>query len=97
MTTDSTITDAGTKDNEIAKVDGVSVTTGSETAVGNYKVMTQTGTLKVEPKAVTITAKNATKTYDGTELTESGFTATALETGDSRTFLQSIKYVVTHV
>jgi uncharacterized protein (TIGR02145 family) len=45
-----------------------------------------TGTLSILCKQVTITAKDASKTYDGTPLTESGFTATALETGDSHTF-----------
>ncbi len=38
------------------------------------------------PKAVTITANDASKAYDGTALTESGFTTTALETGDTHTF-----------
>ena len=86
MTEGSTITNIGTELNVIATVDGIAVTTGTETAVGNYLVTTANGTLTVNPKAVTITAKNASKAYDGTALTESGFTTTALETGDTHTF-----------
>ena len=63
MTEDSTITDVGTQPNVIAKVDGVAVTTGEETAVGNYLVTTAAGTLKITPAdlTVTITGKHATK------------------------------------
>jgi len=86
MTEGSTITNIGTEPNVIATVDGTAVTTGTETAIGNYLVTTANGTLTVNPKAVTITAKNASKAYDGTALTESGFTNTALETDDTHTF-----------
>ena len=86
MTEASTITNVGTKPNVIATVDDVAVTTGTETAVGNYLVTTVNGTLKIDPKKVTITANDASKTYDGSALTESGFTATALESGDTHTF-----------
>ncbi|MBQ7703514.1 MAG: LPXTG cell wall anchor domain-containing protein, partial [Firmicutes bacterium] len=189
MTADSTITDVGTQPNVIATVDGVAVTTGKQTAVGNYlvttadgqltitkdeaefvitsadhtwtydsknhtdetytvtykgteveaaadgktftlpngdvltitataagvtnvsdnaadnntytyvvkrgdvettdnykNVVTNIGDLVIEPKAVTITANDASKAYDGTALTEGGFTATALEEGDSHVF-----------
>ena len=86
MTAESTITNVGTKDNEIATVDGVAVTTGTETTVGNYKVTTAKGTLTINPKTVTITANDNSKVYDGAALTESGFTATDLETGDTHEF-----------
>ena len=86
MTDGSTITNAGTQPNVIATVDGVAVTTGTETTVGNYKVNTANGTLTVTAKEVTITAKSTEKEYDGTPLTESGFTTTALEEGDTHTF-----------
>ena len=86
MTEGSTITNIGTEPNVIATVDGTAVTTGTETAIGNYLVTTANGTLTVNPKAVIITAKDASKAYDGTALTESGFTTTALETGDTHTF-----------
>ena len=86
MTEGSTITNIGTEPNVIATVDGTDVTTGTETAIGNYLVTTANGTLTINPKAVTITANNASKAYDGTALTESGFTNTALETGDTHTF-----------
>jgi len=86
MTGDSTITNVGTKPNVIATVDGVAVTPGTEVAVGNYLVTTANGTLTVNPKTVTITAKDANKAYDGNPLTQPEFTATDLEEGDTHTF-----------
>ncbi len=65
MTDDSKITDAGEKDNVIASVDGTEVTTGTETAVGNYLVTTRDGILTVNPKPVTVKAKDKVFTYDG--------------------------------
>ena len=50
---------------------------------GSYDITYANGTLKVTPKAVTITADNDSKTYDGTALTKSSTTNTALATGDS--------------
>jgi len=86
MTPGSTITNVGTQPNVISTVDGTAVTTGPETTVGNYLVTTVNGTLTVNPKAVTITANDASKDYDGTPLTESGFTPSALVEGDTHTF-----------
>jgi hypothetical protein len=86
MTEGSTITNVGTQPNVIATVDGVEVTTGTATPVGNYSVTTANGTLTINAKAVTITARNAEKEYDGTPLTSDGFTATDLEAGDTHTF-----------
>ena len=75
---------------------------GTPTATGEYTVtFTATSTLTpscgtdkqkvvnitVNPKPVTITAKNANKKYGGTALTESGFTTSALEQGDTHTFV----------
>ena len=40
----------------------------------------------INKKAVTITADSDSKTYDGSALTNSGFTASDLETGDTHTF-----------
>jgi len=47
MTADSTITDVGTQPNVIATVDGVAVTTGTQTVVDDYLVTTADGTLTV--------------------------------------------------
>ena len=52
----------------------------------DYCVTTVNGELEVTCKEVTLTANSASKTYDGTPLTESGFSATALEPGDTHTF-----------
>lgn len=82
MTAGSTITNVGTQDNEIATVDGVAVTTGTETTVGNYKVTTAKGTLTVKKKTVTITADSGEKVYDGTPLTKNSYTNTDLLSGD---------------
>ena len=86
MTADSTITNYGTQPNVIATVDGVTVTTGTATAVGNYLVTTANGKLKIERKEVTITANSKDKKYDGKPLTEAGFTHTDLETDDGHKF-----------
>ena len=86
MSESSTITNAGTQDNVIATVDGVAVTAGTATAVGNYSVTAANGTLTVNRKAVTITADSDSKTYDGTPLTKNSFTASALEAGDMHSF-----------
>ena len=72
MTEDSTITDYGTQPNVIATVDEVEVSTGVETEVGNYLVTTVDGELEITRKPVTITAKGASKMYDGIALTEGG-------------------------
>jgi len=53
---------------------------------GNYSVAYETGTFTITGKPVTITAAGNEKTYDGQPLTEGGFTATALESGDTHTF-----------
>ena len=74
MTAESTITNAGSQSNVIATVDGVTVTTGNETAVGNYLVITVDGTLTVNPKGVTLTANSDTREYNGEEQTVTGFT-----------------------
>ena len=75
MTEGSTITNVGTQSNVIATVDGVAVTTGTQTAIGNYLVTTANGTLTVNPASVTLTANSRnTDVYDGTEKTVTGFT-----------------------
>lgn len=47
MTSDSAITNPGTKSNVIGTVDGVAVEQGKETAVGNYLVTVKNGTLTI--------------------------------------------------
>ena len=83
VTITGTQTNFGTTDNvpsaAVIKHGGTDVT-------ASYAITYVNGTLEVTPKAVTITAKDKTKVYDGTALTEGGFTATALESTDSHTF-----------
>ena len=72
MTADSTITDAGTQANTIDET----TVTGIK---GYYKVSSyQPGTLEITPNTdeitVTITGKNATKQYNGSEQSVTGFT-----------------------
>ena len=74
MTAESTITNVGTQKNVIATVDGTTVSKDAATQVGNYLVTVVDGTLTVNPKAVTITAKDANKPYDGDPLTQPEFT-----------------------
>ncbi|MBQ3465371.1 MAG: InlB B-repeat-containing protein [Firmicutes bacterium] len=67
----------------------IKITEGS-VAIGdnteNYAITLLPGTLTINPKGVTITANSASKKYDGSPLIESGFKATALESGDPHTF-----------
>ncbi len=53
------------------------------TLAGNYDITVVPGTLTVTAKAITITADDATKVYDGTALTKDSYTSTALAEGDS--------------
>ncbi len=85
MTADSTITNAGEQDNVIATVDGVAVTTGTPTSVGNYLVTTVNGTLTVNSKDVTITAKSEQFTYDGTAHSYNDYDVDGLVGGDALT------------
>ncbi|MBO5986952.1 MAG: LysM peptidoglycan-binding domain-containing protein, partial [Lachnospiraceae bacterium] len=73
MTDDSTITDHGRQANVIDTVDGVAVTTGVETPVGNYLITTVNGELLIDPASVTITAQSREFTYDGTVHSWSGY------------------------
>ncbi|MBR3240348.1 MAG: Cna B-type domain-containing protein [Oscillospiraceae bacterium] len=49
----------------------------------NYAITYANGTLKVTPKAVTITADSDTKVYDGKPLTKDSYTVEGLAEGDS--------------
>lgn len=86
MTDASAITDVGTTSNVIATVDNTAVMTGEETPVGNYLVTVEDGTLTITAKAVTITASDAEKIYDGAPLVQPLFTASALESSDAHVF-----------
>ena len=68
MTAASTITNVGSTPNVIATVDGVPVTPGKQTRVGNYLVTTQSGTLTVGKKTVTVASgiTVSQKVYNGT-------------------------------
>ena len=76
-------TNAGSSDNIPS---GAIIKKGETDITANYNITYANGTLTINPKAVTITASNASKDYDGTALTEAGFTATDLEEGDTHTF-----------
>ena len=94
MSSGSTITNVGTQPNVIATVDGVDVSTGEETAVGNYLVTTVNGTLTINPitenVTVTITENSDNPVYDGSEHTVEGYAVTdisnTLYTKDDFTF-----------
>ena len=73
-------------------------TLNNNTLANNYDIETETGTLTVTPitTPITITAKSKEKKYDGTALTESGYTYTTgvLVTGDVLTAV--VEGSVTH-
>ena len=65
-TEDSTITHVGETQNV---VDTVTIMRGDVDVTGNYIISTETGTLTVEKRSITIQAQDKTKVYDGTPLT----------------------------
>jgi uncharacterized protein (TIGR02145 family) len=54
-----------------------------EDVTASYDITYANGTLEVTQKALTITANSDSKVYDGTALTNSGYTNTTLATGDN--------------
>ena len=86
MTAASTITNAGSTPNVIDSVDGVHVEPGVSTAVGNYCVTAQNGTLKITPRPLLILDTLSNKMYDGdtlrVEYSEPEVEAIGLVTGD---------------
>ena len=86
MTTESTITNAGSQPNVIAVVDNVAVSTGVETPVGNYLVTTSNGLLTISRVAVTVTADNQTKGF-GDPDPELTWTASGLKGSDTKDVL----------
>ncbi len=89
MTDDSTITDYGRQANVIETVDGVAVTTGVETPVGNYLITTVDGELFIDPASVTITAQSREFTYDGKAHDWSGYDVEGLVGSDAITAVTS--------
>ena len=72
---------AGTSNNvpSAAKI----VNADNEDVTGSYDITYKNGKLEVTKKAVTVTADSDTKVYDGTALTNDGYTHTGLAEGDS--------------
>jgi|GEM_PF-2837508 len=88
----ATVTGSRTSFGEaVNTVSNVVIKDGAVDKTSNYEITLGTGTLAVTKKAVTITGSTASKPYDGTPLTfettdslpSTGFTNTALATGDS--------------
>jgi len=82
MTEESILTDAGTRENVIATVDGVAVTAGQAAEVGNYLITTVNGLLKVNPKAVTVKAQDKTFVSTGEPRSWSQYDAIGLLNDD---------------
>ena len=77
-----TETNAGTYDMGIVAADFENI----DKNFSNVEFKVVDGQLVINPKKVTITAKDAEKIYDSKALTQSEFTATVLEDGDNHTF-----------
>lgn len=78
-----TVTGSQTSVGESANVPSAAVIkNGDDDVTANYDITYANGTLEVTKKAVTITADNDTKVYDGTPLTNDGYTVSGLEAGD---------------
>jgi hypothetical protein len=85
----SASTELTTNDYDVVYSDNVNAGENTAKATVTLKrnyVGQNTATFTIAPKAVTITAKDDVKEFDNTPLTQSGFTATALEPGDTHTF-----------
>ncbi|MBQ6528288.1 MAG: hypothetical protein IJI38_07160, partial [Clostridia bacterium] len=78
------VADTAVRNNPIAE--GYRVMHGEEDVTDSYVITPVAGRLAISPKTVIITTWSAEKPYDGTALTESGFTATPLEEGDPHVF-----------
>ena len=76
----------GTSDN--VPSEALIINEGEEDVTASYEITYVNGTLDVTKKAITITADNDSKVYDGTALTKDSYTNTALAGGDS---LASVK------
>ena len=72
-------TNAGSSDNTASNA---VIMNGLTNVTSNYTITYEKGTLTVTPKALTITADSNTKIYDGTALTDSGYTPAGLAAGD---------------
>lgn len=78
-----TVTGSQTAVGEGANVPSAAVIkNGDDDVTANYDITYVNGTLKVTKKVVTITANSDTKVYDGTALTNDGYTVSGLEAGD---------------
>lgn len=73
-------TDVGTSEN---KVVSYKVMRGNEDVTANYTIVTVNGTLEVTKRELVITADSASKVYDGTALTDNGFTVAGLADGET--------------
>jgi len=93
MTEGSTITNAGTQPNVIAIVDGTGVTTGTETAIGNYLVTTVNGTLTVSPKSI----GDGNQTAEGITITLTSEGALSAVKDGSTTLEEDADYTYTTV
>ena len=73
MTSSSTIKDCGMAAN---KIDSIVITNGSEDVTDNYDITKLDGTLTISRRPVSIRANSAIKPYDGTPLTDNGYSIT---------------------
>ena len=89
MTEGSTITNVGTESNVIATVDGTAVTTGTETAIGNYLVTTANGTLTINKRTLTITA-NPKEIIYGYVPANDGVTYSGFASGENESVLSGM-------
>mgnify|MGYP003634897946 CR=1 FL=1 len=92
----------GLVNNEVASVlSGVSTSGGKGTNAGsytltasgsdgNYELTFVDGTLTINKAAATVTANSGTTTYNGTEQSGSGFTATGLVNGETESVLTGV-------
>lgn len=81
ITVTGTITDAGSTGNTF-DADSLKITFGEENVTGNYEIVDGSiGTLTVTPRPISVVTDSDTKPFDGTPLTNGGYTAGNLVEG----------------
>ena len=74
-------TDVGKSDNTYNSKAQIVIVSGTSDVTDNYEITAKLGVLEVLPAYVYVTTKSDSKTYDGTPLTNQGFTAKGLKAG----------------
>ena len=88
LTAEAKATDAGTYTNNVVGTAKVTDPAGND-VTDQFSVATKSGTLRINPRKVTLTSADGEKPYDGTALTNDQVTATLTDGGEGSAFVKS--------